>query len=137
MSVLLVAVVVLYVASAWLVFTKAGQPGWAVLIPFYNVYVVLKIVGRPGWWLVLAFIPIVNAIFSLIVSIDLAKSYGRGTAFGLGLWFVPFVFLPILAFGDATYVGPGSSSGGGDPAGTTLPIRDTSAGASTDESRHC
>ena len=63
--------------AGWKVFTKAGQPGWAILIPFYNTYVLLKIVGRPGWWLVLMFIPLVNIVIAIIVAIDLAKSFGK------------------------------------------------------------
>ena len=93
--------------AMWKVFTKAGKPGWAAIIPVYNIYVQLKIVGRPGWWLVLYFIPVVNIVISLLVAIDLAKSFGKGSGFGVvGLWLFGFVGYPILAFGDATYRGP-------------------------------
>ena len=70
------------------VYEKGDQPGWACLIPFYNIYVLMKIVGRPGWWLILFFIPIVNIIIWIIVTIDLAKSFGKGTGFAVGLIFL-------------------------------------------------
>src|SRR2546421_8569948 len=76
-GVLLVAMLV----SLWKVFTKAGQPGWAVLIPFYNTYILLKIVGRPGWWLLLFFLPFVNIIVAIIVYYDLVKAFGQGVGF--------------------------------------------------------
>ena len=103
------AFVVFFIACIWRIFTKAGQPGWASLIPFYNYYVLLKIVGRPGWWLILYFIPFVNFIIFIIVAIDLAKSFGKGGGFAVGSIFLPFIFLPILAFGSATYQGPAAA----------------------------
>jgi Family of unknown function (DUF5684) len=101
----LVALVLLLIA-AWQVFTKAGKPGWACLIPFYNAYVVLKIVGRPGWWLVLYFIPLVNIVIWIVVTVDLSHSFGQGGWFAVGLLFLPFIFLPILAFGASRYLRP-------------------------------
>ena len=97
------AVTIFMIAAMWKVLVKAGQPGWGILIPFYNSYLVLKVAGRPGWWLILLFIPLVNIIIELIVSIDIAKNFGKGTGFGLGLFFLGFIFFPILAFGSATY----------------------------------
>jgi hypothetical protein len=96
-------VIVVMIASCWKVFTKAGQPGWASIIPFYNMYVMLTIVGKPGWWLLLFFIPIVNLVIGIIVSIELAKRFGKGGGFAVGLILLPIVFLPILAFGSSTY----------------------------------
>lgn len=94
----------------WRIFTKAGQPGWAAIIPFYNVYVMLKLIGRPGWWLLLFFIPIVNLVLSIVVAIDLARSFGKGTAFGLiGLWLFSIIGQLILAFGSAQYRGPAAA----------------------------
>ncbi len=98
------AVVVFLIASIWKVFTKAGQPGWASIIPVYNAYILLKIAGRPGWWLLLYFIPVVNFVIAIIVSIDVAKAFGKGGGFGLGLALLSFIFYPILAFGDAAYI---------------------------------
>ena len=101
-----VAVLVFEIAALWLVFTKADRPGWAAIIPFYNYYTILKVVGRPGWWLILFFIPIINFVVWIIVSIDLARSFGKSSGFAVGLIFLPFIFIPILGFGSATYLEP-------------------------------
>jgi hypothetical protein len=103
------AIIVLVIAGMWKVYTKAGQPGWAVLIPIYNLYCLMKIAGRPGWWLILMFIPIVSLVIAIIVALDIARAFGKGTGFGLGLIFLGFIFYPILGFGDARYQGPAAS----------------------------
>ena len=103
-------VVILVLAGLWSMFVKADKPGWACIIPFYNYYVLLKIVGRPGWWLILYFIPIVNIVIAIIVLYDLAKSFGKGIGFFFGLFLLPFVFMPILGFGEATYEGPAAAT---------------------------
>ena len=100
------AITIAVIAGLWRVFTKAGEQGWKVLIPIYNAYIILQIVGRPGWWLVLYLIPLVNVIVVIVVNNDLSKSFGKGTGFTIGLLFLPFIFAPILGFGDAQYVGP-------------------------------
>lgn len=87
-------------------FTKAGQPGWAFLIPIYDIIVMLQIVGKPLWWIVLFLIPGVNFVMAIILVFLLAKSFGKGPGFALGLIFLGIIFLPILAFGDARYQGP-------------------------------
>jgi hypothetical protein len=104
--VIYLVVVVLLIAAFWQIFTKAGKPGWACLIPFYNLYVILTIVGRPGWWLVLYFIPLVNIVIAIIVVVDVARSFGQGGWFAVGLIFLPYVFYPILGFGSSRYLGP-------------------------------
>lgn len=103
------AIVLVSLIGLWKVFTKAGQPGWAVLIPFYNLYVLLKIVGKPGWWMILFFIPIVGVVIAIMVSLELAKAFGKSAAFGIGLVFLGMIFYPILGFGSATYKGVPSS----------------------------
>ncbi len=90
----------------WRMFTKAGQPGWAVLIPVYNIYIMLKIAGRPVWWMIFFFVPLANFITCIVINLDIAKNFGKSTLFGIALIVVPFIALPMLAFGDATYVGP-------------------------------
>ncbi len=104
-----IALILFFIIGMWKVFSKAGQPGWAAIIPIFNVYVLCKIGGRPGWWLILFFIPIVNLVISAIVSIDVAKSFGRSALFGIGLWLLGFIFYPILGFGSAEYVGPSAA----------------------------
>jgi hypothetical protein len=105
------AIIVVVIAGMWKVFTKAGQPGWAAIVPIYNIVILLKIVGRPVWWLVLLLIPFVNFVILILVSIDMAKSFGKGPGFGIGLWLLSFIFYPILGFGDAQYVGPAAGAG--------------------------
>ena len=100
------AFTILMIAAWWKIFTKAGQPGWACIIPIYNLYVWCKIVGRPWWWILLMLIPFVNFIILIILMIDLAKSFGKGVGFGIGLLLVAVIFFPILGFGSATYQGP-------------------------------
>ncbi len=112
--VLYLAILAFYIAVGWKIFAKAGKPGWAVIVPIYNVLVELEIVGKPWWWLLLMFIPLVNIIIAIILVFALAKAFGKGVGFGFGLLFLGFIFAPILAFGSATYVGPG----GGAPAQT-------------------
>jgi len=94
------------IVAMWKVFTKAGQPGWASIIPIYNLYVWCKIVGRPWWWILLMLIPFVNFIIAIILCIDMAKSFGKGAGFGIGLALLGIIFLPILGFGSAQYQGP-------------------------------
>jgi len=100
------ALIAVVIASMWVVFTKAGKPGWAAIIPIYNVVVLLEIVGRPIWWLLLLFIPCVGVVVAVLLMIDLAKSFGKGVGFGVGLALLGFVFMPMLAFSDARYLGP-------------------------------
>ncbi len=97
------AISIFLIVAYWKVFEKAGQPGWGVLIPIYNIYLFLVIAGRPGWWLILYLIPLVNFVIAIIVNIDIAKNFGKDAAFGLGLTFLGVIFYPILAFGSATY----------------------------------
>jgi len=102
-SLVWLAIVVLVIAGIWKVFTKAGQPGWGSLIPIYNLYLFTQIAGRPGWWVLLMLIPLVNFVIGILLCIDIAKKFGKGTGFGIGLLLLGFIFYPILGFGDATY----------------------------------
>ncbi len=104
------AVIILLIAAEWRIYEKAGQPGWAVLIPFYNFYVLLKIVGKPGWWLIWLFVPIANFVVAIWVTNLLAKSFGKDVGFTLGLLFLSIIFYPILGFGSAQYQGPAGSA---------------------------
>jgi len=101
----IIALAVLMVIGNWVVFTKANKPGWTCLVPIYNLIVVLDIIGRPRWWLFLLMIPLANFVFLVIVFLDLAKAFGKGTGFGVGLLLLGFIFFPILAFGEARYAG--------------------------------
>ncbi len=100
-----IAIIFLCIAALWKTFEKAGKPGWAAIVPIYNTYVMIQIAGRPWWWLLLMFIPFVGIIICFIISIDIARCFGKGAGFGVGLSFLPFIFFPILAFGDAKFTG--------------------------------
>lgn len=102
-AIIWLAVAIVAIAGVWKTFVKAGKPGWASIIPIYNLIVMLEIAGKPIWWIILLLIPLVNLIFGIIVYIDLAKNFGKGLGFALGLIFLSFIFFPILGFGDAKY----------------------------------
>jgi hypothetical protein len=99
------AIIVFLIVAMWKIFTKAGQPGWASIIPIYNLIVLLKIVGKPAWWFLLLLIPLVNFIIMIILSLRLAAVFGKSGGFGVGLILLPFIFYPILGFGSAQYQG--------------------------------
>src|ERR1700694_4740455 len=105
MAVVWLAIVVLMIAALWKVFEKAGEPGWAAIVPIYNFIVLLKIAGKPLWWIILLFIPFVNFIIIIVIYFALAKNFGKGAGFALGLVFLPIIFFPMMAWGDARYQG--------------------------------
>ena len=111
--ILYIGIIVLLIASIWKIFTKAGKPGWASIIPIYNIIVLLEIINKPVWWIVLFLVPFVNFVIIIIVYVELAKVFGKSTGFGIGLVLLGVVFFPMLAFGDATYQGAGGSGDGG------------------------
>jgi len=97
------AILVVMVASMWKIFVKAGKPGWAAIIPIYNLIVLLEITGKPLWWFILMLIPLVNLIVGIMVLFSLARKFGKSGGFALGMLFLGPIFMPILAFGDSTY----------------------------------
>lgn len=111
--ILYLGIIVLLIASIWKIFTKAGKPGWAAIIPIYNFIVLLEIINKPVWWIVLILVPFVNFVIVIIMYLELAKVFGKSAGFGIGLVLLGIVFFPMLAFGDATYQGTGGSADGG------------------------
>lgn len=104
------AIAVIAIIGCWKTFEKAGQPGWACIIPFFNVYIMLKIAGRPGWWLLLYCIPLVNFIVAIIVAMDLAKAFGQSAMWGFFLLFLfAGIGFLILGFGNYRYQGPATA----------------------------
>lgn len=106
-------IIIVLIASIWKVFVKAGKPGWAAIIPIYNLIVMLEIAGKPVWWFLLFLIPFVNFIIAIMVMIAIAEKFGKGVGFALGLALLGFVFWPILGFGDAQYEGAAGSGASG------------------------
>jgi hypothetical protein len=99
---------ILVIAGLFKIFIKAGKPGWPAFIPIYNIIVLLQVIGRPLWWVIATFIPFINIVVGIIIGIDLAKSFGKGPVFGIGITFLSPIFLPILGFSDAQYLGKAS-----------------------------
>ncbi len=95
------SLILLWWAGMWKTFQKAGEPGWAAVVPIYWVYVLIKIGRKPGWWLLWLLAPIVNIFKMIGVFQDVASRFQKGTGFALGMAFLPFIFFPILGFGSA------------------------------------
>lgn len=101
------------IAGQWKAFAKAGKPGWAAIVPVYNLIVMMEIAGKPTWWVFLYFIPIANLFAVILTSLSIAKSFGKSEGFGIGLAFLAPIFWPILGFGSAQYIGPMAGTPGG------------------------
>ena len=99
-----ILIAVLMLVSMWKIFVKAGKAGWASLIPIYNTIVMLEMGNLPIWYIFLMFVPIVNLIISVVIMAKMAKAFGKGTGFVLGMLFLPLIFYPILAFGNSEYI---------------------------------
>lgn len=99
------ACVILLIVADWKIFTKAGEPGWASIVPFYGNYIAFKIAFGNGWLFLLCLVPVVNVIISIILCFKLAQVFGHGVGFGFGLLFLSPIFLMILAFDSSEYVG--------------------------------
>ena len=108
LMVLQLAIAVLVIGGIWQTFTKAGQYGWAIFIPIYNLIVLLRVAGKPWWWIFLCMIPFVNIVLIILIYIDVAKNFGKSALFGVGLIFLGPIFFPILGWGSAQYIGEGS-----------------------------
>jgi len=98
---LLIAVIV--IAGMWKMFEKAGQPGWAAVVPIYNIWVLVQISGKETWWFVLFLIPCANFVAAVVICMAIARKFGKDTLYGIGLALLPFVFFPMLGFGTAQY----------------------------------
>jgi hypothetical protein len=105
-GIIYLAFIIVVFAGLWKIFVKAGKPGWAALIPIYNIVVLLEIVGKPVWWIILFLIPCVNIVFFVWVYNLLSKSFGQSEGFTIGMVILPFVFIPLLGFGNYAYLGP-------------------------------
>ncbi len=103
MGIFLFVIFAFLIVCRWKIYSKAGKPGWACIVPIYNIIVLLQIIKKPVWWIILLLIPFVNFIILLIIQIQLAKVFGKGVGFGLGLIFFGPIFLALLAFGSAEY----------------------------------
>ncbi|WP_316798885.1 DUF5684 domain-containing protein [Pedobacter frigidisoli] len=103
------AILVVMIVGMWKVFEKAGKPGWAAIIPIYNLIILLEIVGKPMIWILWLIIPCVNIVFAIWLYNLVSKSFGKSEGFTVGLVIFPYIFWPILGFGNATYLGPSAA----------------------------
>jgi len=105
-SLIVLVVAVITIIALWRVFTKAGRPGWAAIVPIYNIYTLVKVSGNSGWFTLLYFIPIVNVVIAIIVALGVAKNFNKSGLFGFfGLFLFSFIGYLILGFGSAQYTG--------------------------------
>ena len=104
--IVVIVLAIVQIAAMWKVFVKAGQPGWAAIIPIYNIYIMTKVGGKPGYWTLLCLIPILNIIFLIWLYNMVSKSFGKDEGFTVGLVLLGIIFWPILGFGPAKYLGP-------------------------------
>lgn len=104
------AISIFTLVSMWKIFKKAGKPGWAAIVPIYNIIVMLEIAELPMWYIALYCIPFANIYAMFKTYIELAHKFGKSTGFGVGIAFLSPIFLGILAFGkDVNYVGAQSN----------------------------
>lgn len=96
-------VLIFIIAGTWKTYTKAGLPGWGTLIPIYNLYLLTKLAKQEWWVMLLLFIPLVNIVVVIMLSVYIAQNFNKSVGFGIGLAFLGFIFYPILGFGDAVY----------------------------------
>jgi hypothetical protein len=107
-SLVYLGVIAFYIICQWKIFVKAGRPGWAAIIPFYNIYLEIEFVGLPWWLFLLLFIPGANIVVAILIAINLATVFGKNAGFAVGLIFLNFIFIPILAFDNSKYIPPAS-----------------------------
>ncbi len=105
MIVIYLIIAVVAIVAQWKIFTKAGKPGWHSIIPFLNLYDLFEISGFNGWMFLILLVPCVGEIFLYVVYWKLAQAFGKGTGFGIGMILLTPIFMLLLAFGDAKYVG--------------------------------
>ena len=103
MSIIYLILVIAWIVGMWKMFEKAGRAGWTALIPFYNLWVLNEIGGKPWWWFICYFIPIINIICYFLLSVSIAEKFGQTFIYGVAIFFLPFIFYPILGFGGAKY----------------------------------
>lgn len=103
LSLLYFVILIAVIVGMWKMFEKAGQPGWKSIIPFYNLWVLNEIGGKPWWFFVAYFIPFINIVCYCLLSLAIAKKFGQETLYGFAIFIFPFIFYPILGFGDARY----------------------------------
>lgn len=106
MMIFYLAIMAITIASLWVLYAKAGKPGWAAIVPIYNSIVMIEIVGKPMIWILWLLIPCTAPVFGIWLINLFVKSFGKSEGYTVGVIFLPFIFLPMLAFGNNPYLGP-------------------------------
>ena len=104
--IVVLAITILIIAGMWKMFVKAGKPGWGAIVPFYNFYCLFEMSFGNGWLFLLLLVPCVDVVMEIIMMVKLAKAFDKSGGFAVGLIFLPYIFMPMLGFGDAEYIGP-------------------------------
>ncbi|WP_312442805.1 DUF5684 domain-containing protein [Lacrimispora sp.] len=124
--VFLLVVCILLIVTNWKIFSKAGKPGWASLIPFYNIYIMSDIafgnlsyfiaimiswvVSFLGGFLEISILSslagLASFVLYIIYCVKISKAFGKSGGFAVGLVLLPLIFFPILGLGSAEYIGP-------------------------------
>lgn len=89
---------ILLIVSMWKIYKKAGKPGWAAIVPVYNIIVLLEIAELPLWYIALFLVPFANIYAMFKIYIELAHKFGKSTGFGVASVFFSAICFPILAF---------------------------------------
>ena len=103
------------------IYEKAGEPGWAAFVPVYSTIVLVKIIKKPSWWIITisvcywvsvfwtasisSLIGFVSTVFTIWATNLLVHKFGKGVGYTIGMIFLPFIFAPMLGFGDDQYIG--------------------------------
>jgi hypothetical protein len=126
-SAMIIPIIIIWVVMViahWKIYEKAGKPGWAAIVPIYNIIVLLEIVGKPVWWILLLLVPCVNIVFLVWMTNLLSKSFGQSEGFTVGLLLLGIVFYPMLGFGNYQYIGPAGMPGGLRPVDPLMGYKD-------------
>ena len=107
MTIVCIVLGVILLVSMWKIFAKAGKPGWASIVPFYNLYVLYEISWGKGIYFLLLLVPFVNAFIGILTLYKLGQNFGKSTGFIIGMILLPIIFMPLLAFGDSAFIGVG------------------------------
>ncbi|TWU05135.1 hypothetical protein CA54_58230 [Symmachiella macrocystis] len=119
-EIIFIALCIFELIGLALTFSKAGKPWWGAFIPIYNIVLLLRVAQRPLWWIILLMIPLVNVVVFFVVSVDIARAFGKGSGFGWGLACLGFIFYPILGFGQSPFIATADGDTAGGPNRTAL-----------------
>jgi hypothetical protein len=100
---LFLAIMIIPMIGLWKMFEKAGRPGWAAIVPFYNYFILTEIAGMDIMWFILLLVPCVNIYAAFMIMINVAQNFGKDTMYGVLMALFPYIFIPMLGFSDAKY----------------------------------